>query len=80
MFLDSNRTKVFLYRDVVDMRRGHNGLSFMVTHLMHLELLSGAIFVFVGKNRKVLKCLTLDGTGLILIHIHKKMEENRLLS
>ena len=78
MFLNNKTTKVFVYRQSVDMRKGHNGLSFLVTHEMNLDLLSGAIFLFTSRNRKSAKALVWDGTGLILIH--KKMEEGTFMS
>ena len=78
MIVDTINTKVFLYRDFVDMRKGHNGLSFIVTHQMDMDLLSGAIFLFVARNRKATKALVWDGTGLILIH--KKLETGKLMS
>lgn len=78
MMLNTRTTKVFLYRENVDMRKGHHGLSYLVTYQMNLDLLSGAIFLFVGKDRKSAKALLWDGTGLVLIH--KKMEEGRFMS
>lgn len=78
MLLNTRATKVFLYREMIDMRKGHNGLSYLVTYQMNLDLLSGAIFLFVGRNRKSAKALLWDGTGLILVH--KKMEEGRFMS
>ena len=71
-------TKVFIYRNYCDMRKGHNGLSYLVRHEMNLDLLSGSIFLFVGRNRKSAKALLWDGTGLILIH--KKLEEGSFMS
>ena len=70
--------QVFLYRDYVDMRKGHNWLSYLVTHEMNLNLLSGAIFLFAGKNRRSAKALMWDGTGLLLIH--KKLEQGKFMS
>lgn len=69
---------IFLYPQYVDMRKGHNTLSFIVLNLMNLDLLSGALFLFVAKNRKAVKALFFDGNGLILIH--KKLERGRFMS
>jgi transposase len=60
------------------MRKGHNGLASLVTHEMNLDLLSGAIFLFAGRNRRSAKALMWDGTGLLLIH--KKLESGRFMS
>ena len=69
---------IFLYPDYVDMRKGHNTLSYIVIQKMNLELLSGALFIFVAKNRKACKAIFFDGNGLILIH--KKLERGRFMS
>jgi transposase len=71
MFFSSN-TEVYIYREAVDMRKGHDGLSSIVETRMNLELLSGAIFLFVNKSRRLCKALYFDGSGLIIIH--KRME------
>ena len=60
------------------MRKGHNTLSYIVMQKMNLELLSGALFLFVAKNRKACKAIFFDGNGLILIH--KKLERGRFMS
>ena len=69
---------IYIYHDYVDMRKGHNTLSYVVTEKMDLELLSGALFLFVAKSRKALKAIFFDGNGLILIH--KKLERGRFMS
>jgi transposase len=69
---------IYLYNEYVDMRKGHNTLGYIVTHLMKQELLSGALFLFVAKNRKSAKSLFFDGNGLVLIH--KKLERGRFMS
>ncbi len=60
------------------MRKGHNTLSFIVTHQMNMELMSGSLFLFVSRNRKAVKALFFDGNGLILIH--KKLERGNFMS
>ncbi len=77
MLIDTKNTKIFLYRNYVDMRKGHDALSYLVTHQMNLKLLSGAVFVFVGRNRKVAKAILWDGTGLVLVH--KKLEKGKFM-
>ena len=69
---------IFLFNEYVDMRKGHNTLGFIVTHEMDIELLSGALFLFVAKSRKACKALFFDGNGLVLIH--KKLERGRFMS
>jgi transposase len=60
------------------MRKGPNTLSFIVTQHMDLDLLSGALFLFVAKSRKALKAIFFDGNGIVLIH--KKLEMGRFMS
>jgi hypothetical protein len=48
------------------------------TQKINVELMSGALFLFVAKSRKACKALFLDGNGLILIH--KKIERGRFMS
>jgi len=60
------------------MRKGHNTLAYIVTHKIDLELMSGALFLFVGKSRKACKALFFDGNGLVLIH--KKLERGSFMS
>jgi len=78
MHLSTRNTKVFIYRKPTDMRKGHNGLSFLITHEMDQKLLSGSIFLFISKNRKSAKALIWDGTGLVLVH--KKLERGKFMS
>jgi transposase len=69
---------IYIFNDYVDMRKGHNTLAYIVTHKIDIELLSGALFLFVAKSRKACKALFFDGNGLVLIH--KKLERGRFMS
>lgn len=69
---------IYIFHNYVDMRKGHNTLSHVVTHKMKHELLSGALFLFVAKSRKACKAIFFDGNGLVLIH--KKLERGRFMS
>ena len=69
---------IFLFHDYIDMRKGHHTLAFIVTQVMDLDLVSGALFLFMAKNRKSCKAIFFDGNGLILIH--KKLERGRFMS
>ena len=60
------------------MRCGHNFLSGLITHTLKEDLLSGALFIFINKNRKSLKAIYWDGNGVVLIH--KKIERGRFFS
>ena len=69
---------IYLFNENVDMRKGHNTLAFIVSNKMDIELLLGALFLFVAKSRKACKALFFDGNGLVLIH--KKLERGRFMS
>jgi transposase len=69
---------IYIFNDYVDMRKGHNTLSYVVTQQMDMELLSGSLFLFVSKSRKACKAIFFDGNGLVLIH--KKIERGRFMS
>jgi transposase len=59
--------RVFVYRDPVDMRKAYDTLSVLVEGPMKKSLLSGDVFVFIGRTRKRAKALYFDGTGLCLL-------------
>lgn len=58
--------QVFAYPEPCDMRKSFNTLSALVLGLKQ-DVLSGALFVFVARNRKRAKVLYYDGTGLCLL-------------
>jgi transposase len=68
-------TKVYAYGAPVDMRKSFDTLSALVMCAMKHDLLSGELFLFVGKNRKRAKVLYFDGTGLCLFS--KRLEKGR---
>jgi transposase len=52
---------IFIFNDYVDMRKGHNSLAYIVIHKIDIELMSGALFLFVAKSRKACKALFFYG-------------------
>jgi len=61
------RVRVFVFREPVDMRKAYDTLSALVVEPMKKSLLSGDVFVFIGRTRKRAKALYFDGTGLCLL-------------
>jgi len=55
--------QVFVALEPVDMRFGFERLSGMVRERMGYEPRSGALFVFVGRRRQLVKILFADATG-----------------
>ena len=70
--------RVFVYRERIDFRAGFDKLSMIVREKMQMALVEGDLFLFLGKNRRRLKSLCYDGTGLILIA--KRLERGRFMS
>lgn len=58
--------KVFVYSDPIDMRAGFGKLQALVSEKMNGNLFEGHLFLFLGKNRRRVKLLRFDGTGLCL--------------
>jgi transposase len=55
--------QVFVALESVDMRYGFDRLSGMVRERMGYEPRSGALFVFIGRRRQLVKILFADATG-----------------
>jgi transposase len=70
--------RVFVYTEYVDLRAGFDKLSSLVREKMNAEIVDGDLFLFLGNNRKRLKAICYDGTGLLLIA--KRMERGRFMA
>ncbi len=57
MFGLSAQQRYFLYGQVVDMRKSFDGLSGIVTGQMGKNVLSGDVFIFLGKDLSKIKLL-----------------------
>jgi len=78
MFVDRKGLRVFVYRDEVDMRCGFERLHSLCVHQMNAIMDQGHIYLFFGKNRRRVKILVYDGSGLVLIA--KRIERGRFMS
>ncbi|MBA2306717.1 IS66 family insertion sequence element accessory protein TnpB [Candidatus Dependentiae bacterium] len=67
MFFERKGLRVFVYREAIDMRAGFEKLLSFCVHQMRAEMNQGHVYLFFGKNRKRLKVLVYDGSGLVLI-------------
>ena len=63
MFLLSPHTKVFLAKQVTDMRKSFRGLIALTESILQQDPVSGHLFVFVNRRRDMLKILHWDGSG-----------------
>ena len=57
---------VFIHKDAVDMRKGINGLSAVVSLAEMGELAGPYLFVFAGRRRDLIKVLYFDRSGFAL--------------
>jgi len=63
VLLLSPKTKVFLARQVTDMRKSFRGLLVLTEAVLRQDPVSGHLFVFVNRRRDLLKILHWDGSG-----------------
>ena len=71
----SKGAQVFVYQKPIDMRCGFERLSYFIKEDMKQDLNYGDIFIFLGNNRKRLKALYCDGSGLV--QLIKRMEKRK---
>jgi transposase len=62
----TRRLSVYAYGQPCDMRKSFDTLAALVVGHMGRDLLSGDVFLFVGRDRKRARALFFDGTGLCL--------------
>lgn len=75
MIGSTRQVSVHAYARPVDMRKSFDTLSALVRGELRRDVLSGDVFVFVGKTRRRAKVLYWDGTGLCLFA--KRLEKGR---
>ncbi len=78
MFIETKGLRVFVYQEAIDMRSGFEKLHHYVRDKMRNNINQGHLYLFFGKNRKRLKALFYDGTGLVLIS--KRIERGRFMA
>jgi len=66
-------SKVFLYAQPTDMRKGFDGLYGLVLDHMELDPMLGYLFVFMNRQRTRVKVLHWNQDGLALFH--KRLEK-----
>jgi len=66
MTVDLTGVKIFVRPGVTDMRKQINGLAIIAESQMNEQPFSGNLFMFCGRNRRVLKVLYWDHSGFCL--------------
>ena len=75
MFNIPHSTKVIVFTQAVDMRKGFNGLFALVGEELGADPLSGWLFVFSNKSRNRVKILYWESSGFCLWQ--KRLERER---
>lgn len=70
--------RVFVFDAVIDLRAGFDRLSMLVREKMGAKLVDGDLFVFFGRDRRKVKMICYDGTGVVLIN--KRLERGRFMN
>ena len=69
------KTKIYIYQEPIDMRLGFERLSFLIREEMAKNIDVGDLFLFLGRNKRRLKGLRFDGSGLVIFT--KRMEKKK---
>jgi len=75
MFALTSAVRVYVATEAVDMRKQFNGLWAYASEVLEEDPRSGAMFVFLNKDRDRLKILYWDGTGPWVMA--KRLEKGR---
>lgn len=75
MLRPSSELSVYLYADVVDMRKSIDGLSALVEQELELSSMSGTLFAFCNRARDKIKILYWERNGYVLWY--KRLEKQR---
>jgi len=78
IFKNPLKMNIYFYHNAIDMRKSWNGLIAIVKEDMELSVFSESIFVFSGKNGKLVKILYWDGNGFCIWM--KKLEKGKFYS
>jgi transposase len=75
MTVDLNAVKIYIRPGATDLRKAARGLTVLVQDQMRLDPLSGSVYLFCNRGRKLLKAVWWDRTGFWLAQ--KRLEEAR---
>lgn len=75
MFIDVTSVSIFVRPGVTDMRKAINGLSILAAEQMQHDPLSGSLFLFCNRYRRIMKALYWDRNGFCLWQ--KRLERDR---
>jgi transposase len=67
MITFNRRTKIFVCKELTDMRASYDTLFGKAKGVLVQDPFSGHLFVFINSKRSSIKCLYYDGTGFVLL-------------
>ena len=73
MFVIPSNARLFICNYPVSMKNSFEGLSFIVENLFPNELLTGAFFIFLNKQRTHIKIFAWDNDGFVILY--KRLEK-----
>ena len=73
MFSLGSSHRYYLYRSPVDMRKGFDGLGGLVRNAMGKDPASGEVYVFLNRNRNLVKLLHWEDGGFVVYY--KRLEK-----
>ena len=71
----SKAEHIYMAVGYTDMRKQIDGLSALVTAQFRLDPFSNSVFLFCGRNARVMKALYWEGDGFVLLY--KRLENGR---
>ena len=74
----TRKVRVFVHRAPTDMRKSFDTLAALVRQQMNGDVLTGDVYLFVGKDARRAKALYFDGTGLCLLC--KRLSRGRFIA
>ena len=75
MTIDLNKVRIFVRPGITDMRKAANGLAVLVEQEMGGKPFSGDVYLFCGRDRKLIKAVWWDRSGFWLCQ--KRLEKER---
>jgi transposase len=78
MIFDSRGLRVFVFSEMIDMRAGFERLSYYVREKLKGRIDQGHLYLFFGRNRRRLKAIYFDGSGMVLVS--KRIERGSFMS
>ena len=76
MFALTSQYCYYLYRQPTDMRKSFNGLGGLIHTQLRRNPISGEVFLFINKNRNMIKLLRWEDSGFVLYY--KRLESGTL--